>query len=279
MFQSGPCFVFILQRLYAWGTICAMYGSSGERLDSVAVGSKEGDGSSGGKPKTSAYVRWVLSRGQRVQGISSEAHGDMVDRMTGAKRTEDQEAHDFFGELYEMSTWRRQPSAGSSASAAAGTPPMRPSDMLRRLGLASDQAPNLTKTLGVIVDTLNKLRAAKASQAQLKAETGSMYGLRSEPPPVPAPPTLAPEPLMLSPLPELPYLFALEAPEATGLLAGVGVGSSGVQNRRTKWLGHAQREGNARVRQRLWGHFVATKTYIGLLICLVLLDSMDLHPH
>ena len=41
---------------------------------------------------------------------------------------------------------------------------------------------------------------------------------RSSPPEVPAPPTLHPEPLMLSPLHELPYLFALELPAVAGEL-------------------------------------------------------------
>ena len=199
-------------------------------------------GSTGGKPKVSAYVQWVLSKGQRVRGVSPEAQGEMVDRMTGAKRTEDEEAHDFFGALYEMSTWKQPPSMGG---------PKRPHDLLLRLGLSSNQAPNLSKTLGVIVDTLNKLKAAKTSIAQLKAATGSLYGMRSEPPPVSAPPTLAPDPLMLSPLPELPYLFALEAPEASSSLMAAGAaGSRGAQNRRTKRMNHAQREDNARVSVR-----------------------------
>ena len=147
-----------------------------------------------------------------MHGVTAaERQGDMADTLTGAKRTTDEEAHDFFGALYEMSTWKERPTAP------------RPSAMLRRLGLVPDLSPNLSSTLGVIVDTLNKLQAAR--EAAKKSDGASDYGLRSQPPAVPAPPTLAPEPLMLSPLQELPYLFALEAPEVAGLLQeGAGKG-------------------------------------------------------
>ena len=100
--------------------------------------------------------------------------------------------------------------------------------MCRRLGLVPHQAPNISRTLEVIVDTLNKLQAASQAAVDLKAGEGSsIYGLRSEPPSVPAPPTLAPEPLMLSPLNELPYLFALEAPGSADGLSPADGGSLG----------------------------------------------------
>ena len=104
---------------------------------------------------------------------------------------------------------------------------------IRRLGLVPNQAPNLSRTLGTLVDTLNKLQTASRAEAELKTKEGaSIYGMRSEPPcPVPTPPTLAPEPLMLSPLNELPYLFALEAPGSADQLLmpaeGLGGGSAG----------------------------------------------------
>ena len=101
--------MFLLQRLYAWGTICAMYSKR-----SAGAADRCGTGSPGGENKLSSYVQWVLSKGQRVQGVKAEVNGrhdlcDLVDRMTGAKRTEDEEAHDFFGALYEMSSWNQLP--------------------------------------------------------------------------------------------------------------------------------------------------------------------------
>eukprot|EP00955_Chlamydomonas_euryale_P085509 364101-Chlamydomonas_euryale.AAC.4 len=80
-----------------------------------------------------------------------------------------------------MSTWMPR---------AAETNP-RPTAMLRRLGLAtSADTPSIAATVATIVDTVNKLYVAGTEGERL----------RSEPPAVPAPPTLAPEPLMLSPL-------------------------------------------------------------------------------
>lgn len=187
-----------------------------------------------GRPQ-SEYVKWVLSKSQRVRGVPAD-QGDLVDTLTGRKQTADEDAHDFFGALYEMSTWR-QP--------ALAVP--RPADMLRRLGLVPHQPPNLSRTVGVVLDTLNKLQAARKSAADLKAETGSVYGLRSHPPTVPAPPTLAPEPLMLSPLQELPYLFALEAPELPGLLMEGGPGAE-ARARQKKKTNRVQATKEERVR-------------------------------
>ena len=53
LFDSGTALVFILQRFYAWGTICAMCGNVS------ACGVRGFDGAredSSGKPKPSAYV-------------------------------------------------------------------------------------------------------------------------------------------------------------------------------------------------------------------------------
>ena len=122
--------VFLLQRLYAWGTICAMYNRG--YPEAKDGGAREGRGAEK-KASPSAYVQWVLSKGQRVRGVlptpggqgggGGEERGqdldDLVDRMTGAKRTEDEEAQDFFGSLYEMSSWKQLPAVP------------RPNDLLR----------------------------------------------------------------------------------------------------------------------------------------------------
>jgi hypothetical protein len=188
---STPSF---LQRLYAWGTICALYGAKPAAAELSCP---------------SPYVQWVLSKSQRVRGVSAvEAEADAVDMMTGQKKSPDEEAHDFFGALYQLSTWKEKPVVP------------KPSDLLRRLCLVPNVSPNLSRTLQTLVDTLNKMQAEKKLAYQ---HQDSVYGLRSTPPSVPAPPTLAPEPLMLSPLQELPYLFALGAPETSEqLLKGTG---------------------------------------------------------
>ncbi|GAX79741.1 hypothetical protein CEUSTIGMA_g7182.t1 [Chlamydomonas eustigma] len=193
-FKSSPAAVFIVQRLYAWGTLCALYGAKPAAVESTS---------------SSPYVQWVLSKSQRVRGVTAvEVEADRVDMLAGRKKSPDEEAHDFFGALYQLSTWKEKPVAP------------RPSDLLRRLCLVPNVSPNLSRTLQTLVDTLNKMQAEKKLALQ---QQDSVYGLRSTPPSVPAPPTLAPEPLMLSTLQELPYLFALGGPEASEkLLKGTG---------------------------------------------------------
>ncbi len=197
LFQSGPAAAFIVQRLYAWGALCALYGPARDEPE--------------GKPKPpSAYVQWVLSKGLRIKGVASaQEAADLVDTLTGRKLTIDEQSHEFFSQLYRLSSWKSiQP------------PALRPDGLLRRLCLQPGVSPSITKTVDAVIDTINKLQEAARSAVDQQGDAGGKgrYGVRSAPPPVPAPPTLAPEPLMLSPLQELPYLFALEAPEATGKL-------------------------------------------------------------
>jgi hypothetical protein len=97
----------------------------------------------------------------------------------------------------------------------------RPDKLLSRLGLSSSSEPSLAATTDTIVDTIGRLHAMAGGGAAGAGGDGNgggngagRGGTRSEPPRVPAPPTLAPEPLCLSPMQELPYLFALSVPSA-----------------------------------------------------------------
>lgn len=212
LFVSPAALLFVLQRLYAWGAVCALYGNK-----DPSPGSGNGDspdtltpGPGPGPRAPSAYVHWVTTKNRR-SGTSTSR--EAVDIMTGAAQSADEDTYQFFRDLYESSTWLTK---GGGAA--------RPRQLLRRLGLLAPAPATLTQTLATIVDTLQRLRTAAAVPGGSAGGGGgggggAGRGLRSEPPqPVPQPPTLAPEPLMLSPLRELPYLFALGAPSAADRL-------------------------------------------------------------
>ncbi|KAG1655431.1 hypothetical protein FOA52_004106 [Chlamydomonas sp. UWO 241] len=183
-FGSPVALRFTLHRLYAWGALCALYGTPSQK-PKVPSG-----------PGVSEYVAYVLGKNKRP-GVDQE-----VDTLAGTVKTVDEEAYDFFKCLYEVSTWMGPPGGARGALSTA-----RPKTLLARLGLASSSEPSLAATTDTIVDTIRRLAA-------MAGEGDGRGGWRSEPPRVPAPPTLAPEPLCLSPMQELPYLFALSIPSA-----------------------------------------------------------------
>ncbi|KAG2489647.1 hypothetical protein HYH03_011926 [Edaphochlamys debaryana] len=105
----------------------------------------------------------------------------------------------FFQRLHNSRSW-----------AVFGRGPGRHRFLLRRLGLQASEPTSIRRTVAHLADIV-KLQ-------QERAAAGPM-GQRSAPPPVQAPPTLHPDPIMLSPLYEQPYLFVL-LHQQTGTGAG-----------------------------------------------------------
>ncbi|KAG2489652.1 hypothetical protein HYH03_011930 [Edaphochlamys debaryana] len=116
----------------------------------------------------------------------------------------------FFQRLHNSRSW-----------AVFGRGPGRHRFLLRRLGLQASEPTSIRRTVAHLADIV-KLQ-------QERAAAGPM-GQRSAPPTVQAPPTLHPDPIMLSPLYEQPYLFVLLHQQTGGL--GIGGGSRTAASRR-----------------------------------------------
>eukprot|EP00798_Chlamydomonas_sp_ICE-L_P002432 gene2432-8754_t len=279
-FSSTAIMAFAVQRLYAWGSLCAMYGpaespvakhgnstyvdwvlsknqkaASGlhKELELLSPTKLGPAGRLGGKPwdevtpkagrsreEESAWQKWQRELKGKGDPAAEPNHTDdpppladpylspttrrkkktemeelrerrpwlkdefeLADRQTGAKQTLEESAYEFFSELYNISTWQQDQSVA------------KPNSMLRRLGLEPDTSTSLAETMDGVFYVMDLTHRAHELKLQ-----------RSKIPVVPAPPTLAPEPLMLSPVRELPYLWVIEAPAAMNVAMGEAIDDS-----------------------------------------------------
>lgn len=217
-FTSPQALAFILHRLYSWGTICALYCVDNPFCSSEDPMSEEEKV----KPHVSPYIEYVMNKGSRgdrvflrpgekraAKTVDISVVHKQVDLLTGKYQTHEEHVM----EQFLSRTQQHERNSGPP-------PPPRPRDLLRKLDLLPDAPLSLPRTFSAIADTAKKVTAiAVASRVEDRSWGGpGLQKQGSRPPAVQAPPTLAPsDPLMLSPLSELPYLFILTSPAVAAL--------------------------------------------------------------